>query len=202
MRGWKTITPIAPVASLVTLRRARLDDARALADLLCPEISCWLAEWPESMDEAFARQRISRELAEAADGSSLPLVIELWEEGRDPVVAGWCRLRLAPQGRDLALMTCWIGTAFQGRGVAKGAVTEALRLAGPELGVSRAGAYAMRGNKRSIRVLEECGLDFIGERAVPLPARGRVETLLVFERRVAAHVQPMRNQPLQLPVAA
>ena len=193
---------ISPVASPVTLRRARLDDGRALADLLCPEIGCWLAEWPQSMDEAFARQRIGRELAEAADGSSLPMVIEMADEGRDPVVAGWFRLRLAPQDRDLALMTCWIGKEFQGRGAAKGAVAEALRIAMPELGASRVGAYAMQGNKRSIRVLEECGLGFVGERAVPVPAKGRIEVVFLFERMAEVYAQPLRSEPLRLPVAA
>lgn len=193
---------ISPVASPITLRRARLDDARALADLLCPEIGCWLAEWPQSMDEAFARQRIARELAEGADGSSLPMVIEVTDEGRDPVVAGWFRLRLAPHDRDLALMTCWIGKAFQGRGAAKGAVAEALCLAIPELGASRVGAYAMQGNKRSIRVLEECGLRFVGERAVPVPAKGSIEVVFLFECLAAFDAQPMRTEPLRLPVAA
>ena len=193
---------ISLVASPITLRRARLDDARALADLLCPEIGCWLAEWPQSMDEGFARQRIGRELAEGADGSSLPMVIEVTDEGCDPVVAGWFRLRLAPDDRDLALMTCWIGKAFQGRGAAKGAVAEALRLAWPELGASRVGAYAMQGNKRSIRVLEECGLGFVGERAVPVPAKGRIEVVFLFECLAEIDAQPLRHEPLRLPVAA
>jgi len=193
---------ISPVASPVTLRRARLDDGRALADLLCPEIGCWLAEWPQSMDEAFARQRIGRELAEGADGSSLPMVIEMADEGRDAVVAGWFRLRLAPQDRDLALMTCWIGKEFQGRGAAKGAVAEALRLAMPELGASRVGAYAMQGNKRSIRVLEESGLGFVGERAVPVPAKGRIEVVFLFERMAPVDAQTLRHQPPRLPIAA
>jgi RimJ/RimL family protein N-acetyltransferase len=193
---------ISSLASPVTLRRARLEDARALADLLCPEIGCWLAEWPQSMDEAFARQRIDCELAEGADGSSLPMVIEVTDEGRDAVVAGWFRLRLAPQDRDLALMTCWLGKEFQGRGTAKSAVAEALRLAMPELGASRVGAYAMQGNKRSIRVLEECGLGFMGERAVFVPAKGRIEVVFLFERMAQIDAQPLRQQPLRLPIAA
>jgi RimJ/RimL family protein N-acetyltransferase len=193
---------ISVVTSPVTLRRARLDDAGPLAELLCPEIGCWLAEWPQSMDEAFARQRIARELAEAADGSSLPMVIEVTDEGRDPVVAGWFRMRLAPQDRDLALMTCWIGKEFQGRGAAKGAVAEALRLAMPELGASRIGAYAMQGNKRSIRVLEECGLTFVGERAVPVPSKGRIEVVFLFERIAEPIPASLLREPQRLPVAA
>lgn len=193
---------ISVVRSPVTLRRARLDDAARLAELLCPEIGCWLAEWPQSMDEAFARQRIGRELAEAADGSSLPMVIEVTDENGDPVVAGWFRLRLAPNDRDLALMTCWIGTEFQGRGAAKGAVAEALRIAMPELGASRVGAYAMQGNKRSQRVLEDCGLSFVGERAVPVPSKGRIEIVFLFECEAEPSFGPMRSEPLELPVAA
>jgi RimJ/RimL family protein N-acetyltransferase len=193
---------ISVVTSPVTLRRATLDDAPALAGLLCPEISCWVADWPDSMDEAVARERVARELADAEDGSSLPLIVELAGEGRASVVAGWFRLRLAPYDRDLAVMSCWIGRDFQGRGAAKGAVAAALRLAKPELGARRVGAYAMRSNARSIRVLEESGLRCVGERAVPLPARGRIEVLLCFERLAHSGVLPVQGDDLPAPVAA
>jgi hypothetical protein len=57
--GWPPVSP---------LRRARAcrlpGDRAALAALLCPEIACWLGEWPESMDEPRARERIARELAD------------------------------------------------------------------------------------------------------------------------------------------
>lgn len=184
------LTTLAPG---ITLRRATLADAAALAALLCPEISSWVADWPDTMDEALARQRIASELADAEDGSSLPMVIEIDNGGRAPVVAGWFRLRLASYDLDLAVMSCWIGRQFQGRGVAKDAVAAALALAMPELGALRVGAYAMRSNARSIRVLEECGLLHVGERLVPLPARGRTELLLCYERAAYAAVPPMQN---------
>lgn len=193
---------ISLVSSPVALRRATLDDAPALARLLCPEIAGWLAEWPEEMDETVARECIARELAAAKDGSSLPCVVELVDPGQDPVVAGWFRLRLAAHDRDLAIMTCWLGKEFQGRGAAKGAVMEALRLAMPELGASRVGALAMANNKKSIRVLEECGLEYVGEKTVTMPARNRIVVALCYERLAHVGMPPLRVDSLPVPVAA
>jgi RimJ/RimL family protein N-acetyltransferase len=193
---------ISMVTSPVALRRATLDDAPALAALLCPEISCWLADWPDSMDEALAREQIARELKAAEDGTSLPMVIELAAPGQAPVVAGWFRLRLAPHDQDLAVMTCWLGRDFQGLGAAKGAVAEALKIVTPELGASRVGAYSMRTNKRSIRVLEECGLRFAGERTVPVPARGRVEVVFSFERSAQGGLVPVQDDAMSVATAA
>jgi ribosomal-protein-alanine N-acetyltransferase len=192
----------ATLAPTVTLRRATLEDGAALAALLCPEISSWVADWPDTMDEAVARQRIASELADAEDGSSLPMVIEIEQGRRAPVVAGWFRLRLASYDIDLAVMSCWIGRQFQGRGVAKDAVAAALALAMPELGALRVGAYAMRSNARSIRVLEECGLRYVGERLVPLPARGRTELLLCYERAAYAAIAPIQAEAAPVQRAA
>lgn len=193
---------ISQVTSPVTLRRATLDDAAALAALLCPEISCWLAEWPDRMDEGVARQRIAAELAAAKDGSSLPCVVEMADEGHDPVVAGWFRLRLAADDPDLAVMTCWLGREFQGRGAAKGGVMAALRLAMPELGARRIGAFVMKSNRKSIRVLEECGLYYAGERTVTMPARNRIEVALCYERLAHGAVQPLHADALPMAAAA
>lgn len=193
---------ISLVTSPVTLRRATLADAPALAKLLCPEISCWLAEWPDRMDEGVARERIAAELAAARDGSSLPCVVELNDPGQESVIAGWFRLRRAPDDSDLAIMTCWLGRDFQGRGAAKGAVAAAARLAMPELGAGRIGAYAMRSNRKSIRVLEECGLHYAGERTVSMPARGRIEVALFYERLAHPGVQPLYADAVPMAGAA
>ncbi len=170
----------------LTLRQVRLTDAKALADMLCPEISCWLAEWPDRIDPVAAAGKIAAELEAADTGGSLPLVVEIACSCNAPVVAGWFRLRLASHDPALALMTCWIGRAYQGRGIARSAVLAAMPLASDYLGARRVGAYVMRSNAPSIRVLAESGLRYDGERTVEVPARGRTEIVFAYERELEA----------------
>ena len=169
----------APIDTLrLRLRCAEQRDAQALSALMSEAVSRRLASWPVPYTPLLALDRIAGVRMAAEDGRSLPLVVARRADG---AVLGWISISLAPDDRETALVTYWLGEAFQGHGYMREAAPAAVREAFARLGVRRLRAAVQADNAPSLAVVRNLGMAPLGEGRIWCPARGRDEPCLWFE---------------------
>lgn len=78
---------------------------------------------------------------------------------------GWCGLKYRPELDEVDLGYRFIKTAW-GKGYASEAAMASLRYGFEKLGLNRIVGRAMPGNIASLKVLEKCGMKYIGEEMV------------------------------------
>ncbi|MBW6398230.1 GNAT family N-acetyltransferase [Roseomonas sp. HJA6] len=160
------------------LRYAEPRDADALAAMMNEGISRRLASWPVPYTPIMAADRISGVRMAAAEQRALPLVIERRSDG---AVMGWISISRAPGEPETALVTYWLGEAFQGHGYMREAAPVAAREAFARMDVARLRAAVQPDNRPSLAVARLLGMAPMGEGRIWCPARGREETCLWFE---------------------
>lgn len=167
------------------LRRPHPDDAPALAALMTPAISRWLARWPIPFTVGMAQARIADALDGMAQGRALVCAIE-----RHGTLAGWIGgARLPNTGR--ASFGFWLGEPHHGQALmreAAPAFVEALRAG---LALTSIEAACQPENHASAKVIAACGLHRIGTRIEHVPARNREETVDVWQRAWAPQPSSM-----------
>lgn len=160
------------------LRCAEARDAEAIAALMNEGISRRLASWPYPYTVPMAADRIAGVRVAAAQRRSLPLVIERRSDG---AVMGWISISRAPGEDSVALLTYWLGDAFQGRGYMREAAPAAMRHAFALMDVARLRAAVQGDNEASLGIVRLLGMSSLGEGRIWCPARGREEGCLWFE---------------------
>lgn len=78
---------------------------------------------------------------------------------------GWCGLKYLPELNEIDLGYRFLKPAW-GRGYATEAAFASLRFGFEKLGIKRIVGRALPGNTASLRVLEKCGMIFIGEEMI------------------------------------
>lgn len=161
------------------LRCAEPRDAAAVAAMMSESVSRRLASWPVPYTPLMAADRIAGVRMAAAQGRSLPLVIERRSDG---ALAGWISTSRAPGDEATALLTYWLGEGFQGQGLMREAAPAALAAAFRSLDVARVRAAVQPDNAASLAVVRMLGMAPLGPGRIWCPARGRDEACLWFER--------------------
>ena len=179
------------VTDRLCLRCAEERDADSLAGLMSEAVSRRLASWPVPYTPVMALDRIGGVRMAAAERRSLPLVIERRADG---VVMGWISISRAPGDPETALITYWLGEAFQGQGYMREAAPAAMHEAFALMDVVRLRAAVQADNAPSRAVARLLGMAPMGEGRIWCPARGRDESCLWFElpRERALQAQPAR----------
>lgn len=167
------------------LRCAEPRDADVLARMMSETVSRRLASWPVPYTPEMALDRIAGVRMAAAQRRSLPLVMERREDG---AVAGWISASRAPGDDGTALLTYWLGEAFQGHGYMREAAPAVVRQAFALMGVDRVRAAVQADNEGSLAVVRLLGMTPLGEGRIWCPARGQEETCLWFELKRPAAV--------------
>lgn len=167
----------------VTTARLRLrspepHDASAVAPLMTPGVSRWLATWPSGMTESEAAARIGASLDATATGDALHYVVTRRE---DEAIVGWIRIERSEPDGARGELGFWLAEAFHGKGYMTEAAAAACATAFKLLGLTAIEAGAQPLNTASHRVLQKLGMQPIGERAVYAALRNAFETCLYFE---------------------
>lgn len=78
---------------------------------------------------------------------------------------GWCGLKMRPEINEIDLGYRFIKSSW-GKGYATEAAAASLRYGFEKLGIKRIVGRALPGNLASIRVLEKCGMIYVGEEVI------------------------------------
>jgi [ribosomal protein S5]-alanine N-acetyltransferase len=154
-----------------------LKDTDAVAAIMTPEISRWLASWPAEPTIEAITERIRR--AQSAMQQKRELHFRIEERERN-LTAGYVSVAQSAADCRVGNLSYWLGTAFQG----KGYMTEALRLAMAAafqyLDLQKIDAVAQLENLSSFAVMRRVGMSPIGERLVWADIRKQNERCLFY----------------------
>jgi ribosomal-protein-alanine N-acetyltransferase len=166
------------VTPRLILRRPAKRDAESIAALMSPDVSRWLASWPEVLAVGAARLRIAEALRQIDQAEALHWVVER----RDiPGPIGWIRITRSETRLTTGELGFWLGAASQGHGFATEAVRAAIPAAFERLVLTTIEGGAQLGNDASQRVMYKIGMSPVGRRAVWSSARQRFEQCIVYE---------------------
>jgi len=173
--------PWPSVTGIVTVRRATVDDAEALAALALAN-RAFLSPWePVRPDEYFTAeyQRAALRALHAQDPpGTVPCVILV-----DGEPAGRITLNNVARGAfSSADLGYWVAQQHNGRGVATAAVAAVLDLAFGKLGLHRVQAATLLHNAGSQRVLARNGFTRIGVAPRYLRIAGEWQDHVLFQR--------------------
>jgi len=160
------------------IRPLRAEDAHELAALYAANREFLAPFEPERPPEFFTaegqRERLERQLADGIhpfailDGDSIAGTINLFHIVRESLQSG--------------TIGYWVDRARNGRGLATGAVEEAVGFAFGELELHRVEAAALVDNVASQRVLEKAGFERIGVARSFLRIHGAWRDFVLFQR--------------------
>lgn len=155
------------------VRACTVDDAQALAPLMVPDISRWVAAWPPALSAEEARDIIVSNLGLAREGKAFAGVIVERASGR---LIGWLKIDLSQSAdRCMAELGYWIGMDVQRRGYAFEVSQGAIGFAFGTLGADIVTAGAQVENLASLKLIEKLGMKRDHRRDVWAPARQRLE---------------------------
>ncbi len=156
----------------LVVRGCCIKDAAALTGLMTPQISRWVAAWPDPLSLEDAKQIITANIDAREAGTAVPCVIV---ERASGAVVGWLKIEFSDAAQTLAELGYWIGEDFQRKGYAFEVATGALAFAfsNPRVEVVRAGAQLT--NEASQRLLAKLGMTVEGKWDVWASARQRFE---------------------------
>lgn len=168
---------LSPIETLrLRLRCVEDRDAESLSALMTPSVSRWVASWPSPLPIEQALTLIARAREAAFQRKALPMVVE---RIADAVVLGWIAVNTSPENGGF--LGYWLGEHFHGRGYMREAAPPTVAAAFQRLNVGLIEAGVQLGNAPSIRVLEACGMRYVGERMVYASARGQKERCAWYE---------------------
>jgi RimJ/RimL family protein N-acetyltransferase len=140
--------------------------------MMSPSISARLASWPAFLVPGSAQLRVQQAVAAREAGLALPLAVT---RRIDDSVLGWISASRAEAEPRRALLTYWIGEAFQGQGIMREAAPVALEATFRTLGVTEVRAAVQSDNAASRSVLRALGMRPLGPGRIWCSARGREE---------------------------
>jgi len=161
----------------IRLRCISLTDAPAIANLMTPDISEWLASWPANPTVEAVRERIIR--AEKAMQQKRELHFRI-EECERNVTVGYVSVARSATDSGVGHISYWLGNAFQGKGYMTEAVRHAINAAFRYMDLERVEAGAQPENLSSFSVMRRVGMSPIGERVVWANNRQRNEKCLFY----------------------
>jgi RimJ/RimL family protein N-acetyltransferase len=133
------------------------------------QVAHWLVRVPYPYRPEHAAAWVDRSAQERAAGTGWPFVIDLRATG---TLAGSMDI-LVEAGRGT--LGYWLAEGLWGRGYATEAASAMVEFAFDILRLDTVDAHALRGNVRSMRVLEKAGLSHVDRRHEDTVERGRVE---------------------------
>ena len=154
------------------LRVAQPGDEAAIAALMTPEVSRWVASWPHPFSAAMALERIVQAGAAMQEGSGFHRLLADRADGR---VMGWLGIALTREAPRTGSLGYWLGTAFHGQGYIGEALPPFILAAKDRLRLERLEAGVQPANAASLAVLKRIGMTFAEERMHFVPARSREE---------------------------
>lgn len=168
---------IAPLRTArLCLRPPNLGDAPALAALMTPGVSRWLARWPIPFTVEMAQSRIADTLDAMAQDRLVCCIIE--HQGTPTGWIGGARL----PGTSRASFGFWLGEPHHGQALMHEAAPAFVAAIRTSLALTSIEAACQPENHGSARVLNACSLHRIGNRIEHVPARNREENVDVWER--------------------
>lgn len=161
------------------MRLVTTSDSAALATLMTPGISKWVAIWPYPLSQVETENIIVKALHGHSERRTLPLVIVNRDSNS---VIGWIKVDFEERdGKRIGEIGYWLSEKVQGLGygyeAAKGLITACFNC----LGASSLRAGAQTENTISHNLLLKLGMRRIGEETVFAPARNRDELCTYFE---------------------
>jgi ribosomal-protein-alanine N-acetyltransferase len=172
---WPAVDPIEGLR--IRLCCVRLKDAHAIAGIMTPDVTRWLASWPANPTVEAVTERITRAQNAIQEKRELHFRIE---EREGNAIVGYVSVAKSVKDSSEGHLSYWLSSAFQG----KGYMTEAVRLAiaaGLQyLDLERIEAGAQLENLSSFAVMKRVGMSPIGERLVWVDSRKRNERCLFY----------------------
>ena len=167
------------VTPRLTLRPVEIGDAAAVAEVMSPAVTKWLASWPSPMTEGFARERIAASIAATSRGGHIWWAVIHRLDQR--LVGGFgCGLTEAdPRRMEISFH---IAEAYQGGGYMREAAEAAIDAIWRLFDIDAIEAGAQVENLASFGLLRAMGMTPIGERDVYASARDRFERCSFYER--------------------
>jgi [ribosomal protein S5]-alanine N-acetyltransferase len=173
-----TWPPAQPIEGLsIRLWRISLKDARAIAAIMTPDLSRWLASWPANPTVEAVTEHISRAQNAMQKRRELHFRIEARERN---LTVGYVSVAQSATDCRVGHLSYWLGTAFQGRGYMTEAVRHAMAAGFQYLAVERIEAGAQPENLSSFAVMRRVRMSPIGERLVWVDTRHRHERCLFY----------------------
>jgi ribosomal-protein-alanine N-acetyltransferase len=174
----QTWPPAKPIEGLrIRLCCLSLKDARAMAEIMTPDVSRWLASWPTNPTVEAVTERIGRAVSAMHKRCELPFRIEERERN---VTVGYVSVAQSHTDSRVGDLSYWLGTAFHGKGYMSEAARLAVAAAFRYLDLDRIEAGAQLENVSSFTVMKRLGMTPIGERVVWVEIRKRNERCLFY----------------------
>jgi len=159
----------------LTLRLIEETDAQAVAALMTPAVSQWLANWPAPLTQQAALARITLLRAGAAKGQLFPYAIL-----KNATFIGTATIGRNPNDPALGELGYWLGEPFHGQGFMREALHPILQAAFAAHNFHSLEAGAQPANLASLNTLQACGMAPAGRRAVFAPTRNVQEICQFF----------------------
>jgi len=170
--------PDKPIEGLrIRLCYISLKDASAIAKIMTPDVSRWLASWPPDPTVEMVEGRITR--AQHAMRLKHELHFRIEERDRNLTV-GYVSVSQSETDRKVGHLSYWLGSAFHGKGYMTEAVQHAMAAAFRYLNLESIDAGAQPENLSSFAVMRRVGMTPIGERMEWAENRQRMELCLFF----------------------
>jgi ribosomal-protein-alanine N-acetyltransferase len=180
------------VTRRLVLRPPADEQAGAIAHLMTPSLSQWLASWPSPVSEDDVRQRIRKARLARDAGIEASWLVHLRDSD---VVIGWVHIARESTDMERAELGYWIGDHFRGHGYATEAAQSALAAVFQRWQIAVVESGAQVGNIASFVVMRKLGMTLVGERMVWAPARGRDELCRFFAIRRVDYYGPESTRP-------
>jgi ribosomal-protein-alanine N-acetyltransferase len=166
------------------LRCVESEDVAAMAALITPAVSQSVARWPYPFTSDMASTRIADARAAAAAGDELPFALVEKSLG---AMIGWLVIHRHAEERSRGSFGYWLGEAWHGQGYMREAAPPALDCGFTLLELDVIEAGAQLDNAASFAIMRACGMNPVGDRMSPAPARGRDELCRFYELRRQPH---------------
>jgi RimJ/RimL family protein N-acetyltransferase len=162
----------------LTLRPVEIDDAAAIAQVMTPEVTRWLASWPNPTTPAFARERVAQSRAATARGGHV-----WWGliHRADQRLIGGFSGGLTPTDARRMEIAYHIAQAYQGLGYMREAAQVAMDAIWSLFDIDAIEAGAQVANAASFGLMQAMGMTPIGDRHIYGSARDRVEPCRFYE---------------------
>lgn len=160
------------------LRAVEDSDASAVSRLMTPAVSCWLASWPSTVTEAYARERLAHMCEAVRNGHALCFAIERREDRSFMGSVSFFRSKLDPTRGALGY---WLGEPYQRQGFMTEAVAPAVAAAFVRLDLQVIEAGAQPENHGSLAVMRALGMRPTGARLMWAAGRQRDELCEYYE---------------------
>jgi RimJ/RimL family protein N-acetyltransferase len=154
-----------------------MKDACAIAEIMTPDVSRWLASWPANPTVEVVTERLSR--AQNAMHEKRELHFRIEERSRNLTV-GYVSVAKCATDSTVGHLSYWLGSAFQGKGYMTEAVRHAIAAGFQYLDLQRIEAGAQLENASSFAVMKRVGMTLMGERLVWADNRQQYEKCLFY----------------------